>query len=127
MPRKGPLALVDPLSTVQQRPEPPDSLAEPEAAIWRRLVAGMRPGWANGATEDLIGLYCYYARLVAELQAELRQLKPNDKRQPRQLRDAARMLVALATKLRLSPSSSRRAPIYAHDPTAAGPRPWEIT
>jgi hypothetical protein len=48
--RKGrtELSLVPVVDVRQQRPEPPARLREPEAAVWRRLVAAMKPGWANG-------------------------------------------------------------------------------
>jgi len=30
-----------------------------EAEVWRRLVGAMKPGWASGATQDLIVLFCF--------------------------------------------------------------------
>jgi hypothetical protein len=41
------------------------------------------------------------------------------------MRDCTRTINALATRLRLCPSSSR-APIHAYDPAGSRPKPWEI-
>jgi hypothetical protein len=86
--RKGrtELSLVPVVDVRQQRPEPPARLREPEAAVWRRLVAAMKPGWANGATQDLISIYCFYAVEGERLIAELQRLNPADKAHAKTLR-----------------------------------------
>jgi hypothetical protein len=87
----------------------------------------MKPGWANGATQDLISIYCFYAVEGERLIAELQRLTPADKvhgKTLRLLRDCTRTINALATRLRLCPSSSR-APIHAYDPAAHHAKPWE--
>jgi hypothetical protein len=127
--RKGrtELSVVPVIPAISQRPEPPPDLGPDEAQVWRRLVAAMKPAWANGATQDLIVLYCFYTCVAEVLMRDLRQLSTGDKqysRLHRRLVDTTRTVNALATRLRLCPSSSR-APIYAVDPAASGPKPWE--
>jgi hypothetical protein len=46
--------------------------------VWRRLVAGMKPGWCNGTTEDLIKLYCTHPMIAGQLRDELRHLATDD-------------------------------------------------
>jgi hypothetical protein len=60
MPRKGPLSLIPPVAVISQRPEPPDDLSPAEAEVWRRLVAGMKPGWCNGAVLSTSGTTSWY-------------------------------------------------------------------
>jgi hypothetical protein len=125
---KSPAELsVIPLDISQERPEPPPELAEDEAKIWRDSVSGMRGGWFSPITHVLLKAYCLQAAIAEQCGRELRKLDVQDRRYARlagmHLR-ATRSMLTTATKLRISPSSSR-SPKYVMDPHGHKPRPWE--
>src|SRR5262249_35359138 len=126
MPRKGPLSLIAPLGAVQQRPDPPKNLPPEEAEVWRRMVGAMRPGWCNGATEDLIRSYCFYAVQAADYRERVRAMDSSEKGYATllsRLGEIVRHINVLSTRLRIAPSSTRTR--QAHDPAANVVRPWE--
>jgi hypothetical protein len=87
----------------------------------------MRGGWFTPVTHVLLESYCLEATIAAQCAAELRNLDVTDKRFPKlasmHIR-ATRSMLTTATKLRISPSSSR-SPKYVLDTTGHRPKPWE--
>src|SRR6516164_4624069 len=125
---KGPteLSLV-PLDVSHEKPDPPAELAEDERRIWKDTVDGMRGGWFTPVTFTLLRAYCLQAAIGEQIGGELRKLDVADKRFSKLAGMHARTtrsMLTLATKLRISPSSSR-SPKYVMDPHGHKPKPWE--
>jgi hypothetical protein len=78
--------------------------------------------------KDLLLSYCFFfCWIAADSRDELRKLYHTDKlygRLHRRLVETSRSIDALATRLRITPNSSRGR-VYALDPAATSPKPWE--
>ena len=108
-----------------QRPEPPAKLSAEEKAIWREIVAKVKPGWF-WSSEHLLVLY---VRSLAHERMLADWIKQTDKSHPRYL-DVLRMHWTeamlcgnLAGKLRLTPRSS--VDRYAPKLASSRPKPWD--
>jgi hypothetical protein len=108
-----------------QRPDPPGRLSEDEKAIWREIVAKVKPGWF-WSSEHLLELY---VRSLAHERMLAAWIKQTDKSHPRYLdvlrmhRSEAMLCGNLAGKLRLTPRSS--VDRYAPKLASSGPKPWD--
>jgi hypothetical protein len=128
MPRKSAASLdVVPLARVPVwRPDPPAELTEGEKATWTDAVAGMNDSWFSPATLPLLRQYCLLVKQADEIAGELRQL-PHDCERARVLRlehaEATKMVVLLAVKLRVAPSSNKSTKDGMRRTNY--PKPWE--
>ena len=108
-----------------RRPAPPDRLPEEGKRLWRETTAALRADWFQGC-ETLLEAYVQAALQTRELGDLLRKFSPRGTVYPDVLRLyclAANTLAGLATKLRLTPQSSRDSRVIKHVSTM--PRPWE--
>jgi len=114
-----------------QRPEALEYLTGPQKIIWARVVDSLPPDWFRPETLDLLGEYCEQitmsrkvGRMIEALPddapvAELEQLI-------RLKEKASRLVIALATKMRLSQQSSydkskvKGSAVKADDPWSNG-------
>jgi hypothetical protein len=120
------LAVV-PISAVR-RPEPPEELSPEEAEVWRQTVDGMRADWFGVETHPLLLCYCTQAATAEFLAIALRTTDVGDKSYGRLLalhRGATKIMLSLATKLRITPQSNRMSSRDGRDPTGGRPKPWE--
>jgi hypothetical protein len=62
-----------------QRPEPPAKLAEEEQAIWREIVAKVRPGWF-WSSENLLEVYVRCLAHERKLSAWANEISRDDPR-----------------------------------------------
>jgi hypothetical protein len=107
------------------RPEPPDRLPEEGKQLWRETTAALRADWFQGC-ETLLEAYVQAALQTRELGDLLRKFSPRGTIYPDVLRLyclAVNTLAGLATKLRLTPQSSRDSRVIKH--VSAMPKPWE--
>jgi hypothetical protein len=121
------LAVV-PISAVQG-PEPPAEFDPQEAEIWRLTVSGMKPDWFGPEVQPLLRCYCTQAATAEFLAKALRTTDMGDKSYGRLLalhRGATKIMVSLATKLRITPQSNRMSSRDGRDPSGGRPKLWEI-
>lgn len=135
--RKAGAALATVAPALMELPEPPENLTEPQADVWRTVVASKPVDWFLPDTLPLLSAYCKatveHQRVSALLDAfNCECLKDEDgaalerydkltKLQDRQ----ARLMMSLATKMRLTQQSRYRAD-EAHGVArkAGRARPW---
>ena len=121
---------VVPVIPGDQTPAPVE-LDEAESRIWDAVLRSMRQDWYSPAIAPLLRAYCtecVTAELLERKLRELREFSPSDPYYFRLMtahRQSAKTLISLATKLRLTPQSNRRAATDMRAP-AQGLRPWEI-
>jgi phage terminase small subunit len=109
------------------RPEPPEQLPEEAKEVWRGIVAGFRSDWFQGA-EHLLKCYCEQVVIERQIADTLHKFSIHSPRYGELVRLYALVvgsLVSVATKLRLTPQSSRDSRNVKHVPL--GPKPWELT
>jgi hypothetical protein len=136
-------------------PDPPDDLAEPERALWRKITASLPADWFGAANHPLLKNYVRHvhsadllSRDIAERRAEIEQARqaeaqatePKDIARARtvrlQLEKSVRSLLAsynyqsdrvmrLATKMRLSQMSRYKRADAAFAAPKDTPKPWE--
>jgi hypothetical protein len=121
-----------------QRPEPPESLAQAEADVWRAIAATKPHDWWSADTFPLLEEYCRAAISANDVAKELAKFTKIPARGERfrrylalrKLQDqTARLLASLATKMRLSQQSryGARGASTAHDRSGQGAtKPWEF-
>jgi hypothetical protein len=136
--RKGmdELAIAPPADGIPNRPEPPVTLDEAQADLWRSIVEQKPAGWFDSASIPLLAAYC---RAVTTCDAVAREINKLGKRclkeetfarvaKLKKLDEAqAKLMATLATKLRLT-QQSRYTP-QAADTAArnvAKPKLWEV-
>ena len=115
--------------SVGERPraEPPEKMIEAEKAVWRETTAALRPDWFQGA-ECVLGAYVGTVVMEREIAAELRKYTPDNDRYFDLVRLrclVASTMASLATKLRLTPQSSRDSRNVKLVSTL--PKPWETS
>jgi phage terminase small subunit len=89
------------------RPEPPNYMLDEEKTEWRKMVARMPGGWFTDETLPLLETLCVNIRLARMFEKDLRRCKNSDDiksvaRLTRMHNAAARMVMSLSTKLRLT-------------------------
>jgi hypothetical protein len=102
-------------------------MIEAEKTVWRETTAALRPDWFQGA-ECLLGAYVGTVVTERNIAAELRKYTPDSDRYVDLVRLhclVASTMASLATKLRLTPQSSRDSRHVKLVSTL--PRPWKIT
>jgi hypothetical protein len=125
-----------------EKPDPPESLTDEEAVIWRRVVAVLPDGWFGPECHDLLARYCEVMARAEVLAHVLRKVGKGksftlqDRALLMQQRSDLRAANMLATSLRLTPKSrvpSRKAhsamTALVRRPTrdtTSQVRPWEI-
>jgi phage terminase small subunit len=118
---KGPIVSLMP----HEYPARPEQLPPYAADIWNRVVRGMRHDWFSTSFAFLLETYCFHcwqAHLI-----EVSALPVADKRHAKlvgQHRQESKLLMTLASRLRLTPSSNR-ALRDNYDPLRGKPKPWE--
>jgi phage terminase small subunit len=118
-----------------QRPEPPPSLGDAEAAIWRQVVSCHPHDWFIASTHVLLIGYCEAWVKHREFSEELAKLSlsnPDDRKwyaQVMRMRDAVTSeLCRVGTKLRITPHamrSEREAATGVRKTMQTGRKPWE--
>lgn len=115
-----------------QRPEPLESLAEEEAAVWRRIVASLPHDWFAAGTYILLADYC--RRWVrAERLADVIKKQPEETSIRDRIAlyenedDNSKLMMALATKMRITQQSKYTTKAAGTAANSAGParKPWE--
>ncbi len=129
---------VAPPPGVPNRPDPPESLTEAQAALWVAIVAEKPAGWFDAASQPLLASYVRAVTFSEELAREYASLgkkclKDADKlRRVKVLKDMQekqeKLMATLATKLRLT-NQSRYTPQAADTAArnAAKPKLWEVS
>jgi hypothetical protein len=119
---------VIPISAVQG-PEPPAEFDSEEAEIWRLTVRGMKPDWFGPEVQPLLRCYCTEAATAKSVARALRTSDMGDTSYGRLLalhRATTKTMMALATKLRITPQANRASSRDGRDPSGGRPKPWEI-
>jgi hypothetical protein len=116
---------VVPINAIQ-RPNPPESMSESGKKLWRDAVNALRADWFQGA-EPVLEVYVQ----TIELSRWLWEMITVADREGDEFAELVKLhchvsaLIAnLATKLRLTPQSSRDARIPKLVPV--GPKPWQL-
>jgi phage terminase small subunit len=101
---------------VQPRPEPPDYLTKEEAVEWERIVARMPADWFTAEIWPLLAAYCQHIVMANEITKQFRSIKFDIKLGIKEMKMHGylramlirehRAMILIATKLRLTPSSS---------------------
>jgi hypothetical protein len=108
------------------RPEPPEKMIEAEKVIWRETTAALRPDWFQGS-ECVLGAYVGAVQMERDIAAELAKYTPNSDPYVDLVRLrclAISTMASLATKLRLTPQSTRDSRNVKLVSTLA--KPWEL-
>ena len=111
-----------------QRPEPPPELSPEESAVWTATTRAMKPDWFGPETHPMLSGYCFHVVQADMVAAQLRTVTittPDYRRLLALHRAETKIILSIATKLRLTPRSNR----YAGDGRDGGrfhPRPWEL-
>lgn len=109
----------------ERAPAPADLSAEAKR-LWDDIVHSMRSEWFSPAIVPLLKAYCIEAVVGDQLGRRLDELvfeDPERKRIAARHRETTRVLIGLATKLRLTPSARRN--VGVRDETVSSFRPWE--
>jgi hypothetical protein len=104
----------------------PESLSEPERAIWRNIVSKVRPGWFY-SSEALLRAYVGTVAQLETLARRLAQEEPCSARYFKILRlqlSVTKVAASLATKLRLTPRSTFDR--YQPKTVPNLKKPWEV-
>lgn len=126
------MELMRPLQRVQtiERPRAPHDLTDEETEVWAAVVSGEEASWFTPATLPLLAQYCrhcVHARRLGEMleKATSDVLKVKDyERLLRMQRSESQIMMALATKMRLSQQSITNH--YGHHKkTSTAQKPWE--
>jgi phage terminase small subunit len=121
MPRKSAAELAFTKPQPRSSPmRPPPTLSQPEAALFKQLVADCLPGFFKDSDAPLLARYCEAAILAERSTAELRRAPVTDDGRPSPwlyVREkAVREMVALSLRLKLSPQS-RKSPRHPSETT----------
>jgi hypothetical protein len=107
-------------------PPPPEKLSEPEKALWRETTAALRPNWFQGC-EPVLEAYVGSVMMGREISDTLATCSPSSDKFADLVRlrcNVSATIASLATKLRLTPQSSRDSRNVKHVSTR--PKPWQI-
>jgi hypothetical protein len=105
------------------RPAAPERLSAEERARWDKIVLARRPGWFSGA-EAILESYVTTVSQIQQIEAALRSTNPGPgddyQKLARLHRQSVALVVTLATRLRLVPSTrlDRRTPQDGDVPVA---------
>jgi phage terminase small subunit len=110
------------------RPDPPPSLTPEQAKFWREAVARMPPNWFLPEALPVLEAYCVQVTRQREISAQLNawEGKKFTSQHFKLLREenmGARQLMALSTKLRLTPQSTWTK--KKQKPVVPMRKPWE--
>ena len=99
------------VAVLTQRPDPLPQLNKDEKEIWQRVVNGLPSDWFRPETLDLLREYCHQISLSLKIQKMIVKLPmdapPADMERFVRLKEkTSRMIVTLATKMRLSQQST---------------------
>lgn len=121
-----------------KRPEPPDSLTERQAEIWRETVASEPVEFFNSAAQrGLLADYCRHRQAAEDVSAIIDNFKPEWLKNGEAVKRYQILLriretettaaMRMARSLRLT-NQSRYVPHVAARAglNAAGPKPWEV-
>jgi hypothetical protein len=113
-------------TTLPKRPPPPPEFDAQEAAVWKEVVDSMRADWF-ATSLPILRSYCSTVVLTDRSARAMRETDIADEKfaeHARAYRDSSKMLVRLATALRLTPRSNR-ATRFREGQEQAFRRPWE--
>jgi hypothetical protein len=121
--------VVAPVPFKHERPDPPDGMPLPQAAIWRDAVSSMRAGWFSRETHALLCRYCNSMAECERLEGELARMdiaSPEYERVSKRRSATATTALAYARSLKITPLSNKCNTANARDPARSlYPRPWE--
>ena len=108
-----------------KRPEPPPSLTEDAARVWRDTVGAVRVDWIGPESFPVLEQFCRHVAIANQVAAAITSAEPYGENWARlvkiQLRES-QAIASLATKLRLTVQSTRT----SRSTKAAPTRPWEL-
>jgi len=126
--RKGQFGGIVPLAPWNEGdyPSPPKDLPEPEAATWKNTVRAMKPRWFHPACFPMLRSYCFTVWASEQLATKLRTATIDEGAADLldQYDRMTRLMLTLATKLRITPKSNREG-VYTGFGSPATRRPWE--
>ena len=115
-----------------QRPEPPQGMPKEEAKVWRHTVGAMRADWFGAETHPLLAQYCRHVANATVISREIKRrlaagndIVDLDRLLAMHARES-QALSSAATRLRLTPRSTRDKDTNRHLGVTQGPKPWEI-
>jgi len=112
-----------------ERPDPPEGMSAPAAAIWRAVVSAMRPRWFSRETHEQLERYCSAMVECRRLERELARADVGSSdydRISKQLSVIAARALSYARALRITPHSNRENKLDGRDAARSlYPRPWE--
>lgn len=111
-----------------ERPEPPAKMSTAAAAVWREVVASMKPRHFTPETWGLLTRYCNASALCGRLEGELARIDASALDHDRlTINSTAMTALSYARALRLTPKSNLETRGDARDPhRSVGPKPWEL-
>ena len=113
-----------------ERPDPPEGMSVPAAAIWRAVVSAMRPRWFSRETHEQLERYCSAMVECRRLERELARADVGSSdydRVSKQLGATAARALSYARALRITPHSNRENKLDGRDAwRCLHPRPWEL-
>jgi len=85
-------------------PEPPEDFSGPERAVWHHYVAACPPGWFTPDVHPLLERLCMFVVWARRLDIDLRarDYRFADEEEEHRYLEVHKVLVMLATKLRLT-------------------------
>ena len=121
--------VVAPAPFKHERPDPPNGMPLPQAAIWRDAVSSMRAGWFSRETHALLCRYCSSMAECERLEAELARMdiaSPEYDRVSKRRSATATTALAYARSLKITPLSNKCNTANARDAgRSLYARPWQ--
>lgn len=102
---------MDAAGPATQRPEPLSHLTAEQKKVWKRCADSLPPEWFRGETLDLLAEYCEQVSISRKIGKMIRKLPDKDstnevEKLVRLKEKTARVIVTLATKMRMSQQST---------------------
>ena len=123
------------VSALPQRLEPPDTLSDDEATVWRRIVNALPAGHFQPADAELLRAFVTACVMHDEAKAMVNQhgmMMVNERGTPvanpmlSTMQSQAQTMKALATSLRLSPQSRYSEKAAATKAVQPADKPWQV-
>lgn len=121
-------AALDAAALTTKRPEPLKHLTAQQKEIWNRVVADLPADWFPRETLDMLAEYCEQVTISRKLSKQILSL-PNDavadtEKLIRLKEKTARVMVTLATKMRMSQQATYH-PEKSKNTDAPAETPWQ--
>lgn len=123
--------------TLERLPEPPEELTAPQAEVWARVVATKPSDWFQADSQPVLKEYCRAVALADEIGQQVNDFDRTKlvdyegfrlwKELTQMQREQAKLVAALAVKLRLTQQSRYTPQAGATASKRAGlQRPWSV-